>query len=167
MDIYTRLKNNEKVMTELKGKLDDAIFSIALLKKLKIADISNLNNRIKCQKLIYFAKRLGVAPNYNFNLYLHGPYSPYLSNHLHVLKDFFKEIMPFEPLSEDLIEKYNLLNSINLYDLKTIEIAATLDILNKNNLEEAIKKTKELKKCNLKDIEEAIKLLNHLGLYYE
>lgn len=167
MDIYTRLKNNEKIMTELKGNLDNAIFSIALLKKLKVADISNLNNRIKCQKIIYFAKRLGVAPNYNFNLYLHGPYSPDLAKNLYTLSDYFQEIIPFEPLSDELVNKYHLLNSINNYELNIMEIAASLDILNNENMEEAIKKTKELKKCNNIEIKKALKLLNELGLYYE
>lgn len=167
MDIFTRLKNNEKVMIELKGNVENAIISVALLKKLNIADISNLNNRIKCQKFIYFAKRLGVAPNYNFNLYLHGPYSPNLTKTLYVISDYFDEIEPFEPLSEELVEKFNILNSLNNYELKIIEIAATIDILNHNDLEEAIRKTKELKKCNSPEIEKALKLLNNLGLYYE
>lgn len=165
MDLYTHLKKNEKVMTELKGNLEDSIFSVALLKKLKIEDITNLNNKIKSQKMIYFAKRLGVAPNYNFNLYWRGPYSPDLTKTLYVISDYFDEIEPFEPLSEDLIEIFNILNSLNNYELKIIEIAATIDILNHNNLKEAITKTKELKKCNSHDIEKALKLLNNLGLY--
>ncbi|EQD50779.1 hypothetical protein B1B_11115, partial [mine drainage metagenome] len=42
--------------------------------------VGRLENRIKVQKLVYFGKKLGLPLNYDFDLYIYGPYSSKLSD---------------------------------------------------------------------------------------
>lgn len=42
-------------------------------------DASRLENRIQIQKLLYFAQEFGADFGYDYNMYIHGPYSPALA----------------------------------------------------------------------------------------
>jgi len=42
-------------------------------------DAAQLDNRIQIQKLLYFAQEFGADFGYDYNMYIHGPYSPALA----------------------------------------------------------------------------------------
>jgi len=49
--------------------------------------IKTLNDRIRVQKAIYLAQAAGADLGYDYNWYLHGPYSPELANDYYKLSE--------------------------------------------------------------------------------
>jgi uncharacterized protein YwgA len=98
--------------------------------KLKVDTEKGLEERIKLQKIVFLTKRMGIDFNYDFSLYLHGPYSKDLSNDYYsASEDEVKNSLPDEDINELLprIEK--------LYQKETpwLEVATTiLDIKDSN-----------------------------------
>lgn len=91
----------------------------------------DIHNRIKAQKLVYFGKELGLPLDYDFNLYLYGPYSSALAD------DYFR--MSEEEWARGQIEIpaniSSLINKLSKYDFLFLEIAATLHSLKTSNPE--------------------------------
>lgn len=90
-----------------------------------------IHNRIKAQKLVYFGKELGLPLDYDFNLYLYGPYSSALAD------DYFR--MSEEDWASGQIEIpasiSSLMNELSKHDDLFLEIAATLHSLKTSNPE--------------------------------
>ena len=42
-------------------------------------DVDEFDDRLKLQKLVYFARECGLDAPYNYNIYRYGPYSPSLA----------------------------------------------------------------------------------------
>lgn len=42
-------------------------------------DLNRLDHRIRMQKYVFLAKELGLDVEFDYNMYLHGPYSPALA----------------------------------------------------------------------------------------
>lgn len=42
-------------------------------------NVDEFDDRLKMQKLVYFARECGLDAPYNYNIYRHGPYSPALA----------------------------------------------------------------------------------------
>ncbi len=82
----------------------------------------SISDRIRAQKLVYFGKALGLPLNYDFNLYVYGPYSSVLSN------DYFgmgEEV--WTNGSIEIPEDISMtLNQLKKQDELFLEIAATL-----------------------------------------
>ncbi|WP_048161411.1 YwgA family protein [Thermoplasma acidophilum] len=82
----------------------------------------DIDNRIKVQKLVYFGKALGLPLDYDFNLYLYGPYSSGLT------KDYFN--ISDEEWANGKIDipanVSDLLKQLKGRDALFLEIAATL-----------------------------------------
>lgn len=89
----------------------------------------DISNRIKAQKLVYFGRVLGIPLDYDFDLYVYGPYSSALSH------DYFEmgerewargEIVIPEGISAILI-------ALKEKDDFFLEIAATLHSIRTSN----------------------------------
>ena len=116
--------------------MDDKSKVVYLINKLgySITNIKEQNkgfdSRIRIQKLVYLAKKLGIDFSYNFSMYIHGPYSPELTKDYYSLKerDF---VSPKEDSNIDGIMKG--LEILNQKDTIWLETAATiLDIKESN-----------------------------------
>ena len=70
------------------------------------AKIKTLDDRIICQKLVYFGGLCGVMPAYSYTLYLHGPYSYDLANDLYIISKQFARTEPLAFGSEELEERF-------------------------------------------------------------
>lgn len=71
-------------------------------------------SRFKIQKLTYLCKSMGMPLNYNFTLYINGPYSTSLT------RDYFEEPQLIETLQTDYIlneKDIEILDKINEYVL--------------------------------------------------
>ncbi len=88
-----------------------------------------LGNRIKAQKLVYFGKKLGLPLDYDFDIYLYGPYSSKLAD------DYYK--MTQEEWSQGIIEIPEKIEETLRYlmgnDILFLEIATTLDSIRSTN----------------------------------
>lgn len=118
-------------------------------------------SRFKIQKLAYLCKSMGIPLNYNFTLYIKGPYSTGLS------QDYFKEPQLIETLETnyvlnekdleilDKINEYVLIHPItNNFEFEFLEAVSTARYL-KNRYpdmldDEIFAKIKEIKQ-HLKD----------------
>ncbi len=72
------------------------------LKALDDADIvdfdkNRFKHRLKLQKYVFIAQKFGFRTNYNYSLYIHGPYSSDLADDYYAIKDFQNE----EPIELD------------------------------------------------------------------
>lgn len=168
MSLLIELGKDKKILHKLSRPLKEVLFSIAVLKKLKKANISTLNNRIKCQKMIYLSSRLGISPRYFFNLYIHGPYSPDLASDLYELSDRFAEVVPAEFISEETEEAFEKLkNVVSEITPRELEVVSTLDFFRRatGNKERARKSTMEIKKASEEEVNAAEARLGELGLW--
>ncbi|MGC8581006.1 MAG: hypothetical protein ACP5RS_07030 [Thermoplasmata archaeon] len=120
----------------VENRTDNKKLLINTLKRLNIniddlKKVDNTEYRIVVQKLIYFAKKIGLGFTYSYNIYLHGPYSTDLA------KDYYSIT------NEDVNNCENiLLDDAKIKKLEWLkdkppiflEIAATLDsIIEYNN----------------------------------
>ncbi len=108
-----------------------------LIKKLRI-DINaikedtddGMDKRIKLQKIVYFAKLLGVDFDYNYSMYLHGPYSPELA------KDYYSlsQVNVDEATVCEAIDKiYLRIEELYRKDTIWLETAASVINVRKSN----------------------------------
>lgn len=168
MSLLVELGRNKEVLDRLSRPLKEALFSVAVLKKLKNANISTLNNRIKCQKIIYLSSRMGISPRYSFNLYIHGPYSPGLASDLYVLSNRFAEVVPAEFISEETEEAFEKLKSIvSEITPRELEVISTLDFFKRatGNKSQARKSTMKIKEALDEELDKAERRLEELGLW--
>lgn len=76
---------------------EDLVILNSYLTELGVAPrIKTLNDRIRVQKGIYLAQAAGADLGYDYNWYLHGPYSPELANDYYKLSEaiFMNKIPP-------------------------------------------------------------------------
>jgi hypothetical protein len=60
---------------------------ILLLNSLTKPSIQSFNDRMKLQKLVFLARQVGFDTGFSFSWYIHGPYSPSLTNFLYTAND--------------------------------------------------------------------------------
>jgi len=95
-------------------------------------NVNKFDHRLKLQKLVYLAKVIGVPRlEYNFSLYLRGPYSSELADdYYHLTKDFEvseKEVKVF--INDPAFKKF--VSIVEGKDSLWLEIASTLIELRK------------------------------------
>lgn len=75
--------------------------------------IESFDDRLICQKKIYLLQALGVDLGYKYNWYVHGPYSPTLTNYAYSHIDIFNsyDFSGYE-LNEDAVERIAIVNDI-------------------------------------------------------
>ncbi len=144
------------------NNVNDKALLISLLKRLNIdidelKDVNNTERRIVVQKVVYFAKKLGMRFTYSYNMYLHGPYSTALADdYYNITKEDVNNCANF-PLDVDKIKKLECLKEKPRIFL---EIAATLDSIIEYNKgisdEKAIKHVFSMKEEVLKQYDKNI-----------
>lgn len=83
----------------------------------------HFDNRFKIQKYVFLAKLFGLDMDYDFGLYLHGPYSKDLASEYYDLGKYGADNTVDLPPEFDVDGFFNLVNG---KDLKWLETAATL-----------------------------------------
>lgn len=92
-------------------------------------DIDDFDDRVKLQKLVYFAIDFGFEPEYEYSIYLHGPYSPSLA------EDYYHDGLQYVDTQEQFLEGMQWQEYSELFTEKTkrwLEIAATIDAIREN-----------------------------------
>ena len=87
----------------------------------ELTDPNSFDNRLRVQKAVFFLKHLGVKPftDYEFNAYLHGPYSPALAQDYYRLKGV-------EPTPVELGDKEALLKWFTSHNLDWLEVCSSI-----------------------------------------
>ena len=146
--------------------LDTVLFVKRVLKRLGSGKLESLSDRVKTQKIQYFAQVFGISPSYTFNLYIRGPYSPQLAHDMFTVGDTDYEIYTSKFASEDLEERFQKLKSaIGGKSSRELEIATTLHWLKeeaKLTPSKVVAELKILKSASASEISSAHKLLKNL-----
>jgi uncharacterized protein YwgA len=104
---------------------------------------SNFDKRLRIQKIVYLIEELTKDFNYNFSLYLRGPYSPDLA------KEYYSLINEdIKPLKENYLKKetINIAKNLDARENLWLEIASTIRMMYSNGDETtAIKRTYDFK----------------------
>jgi uncharacterized protein YwgA len=109
--------------------------------------LDKFEDRLIAQKIVYLLQLKGVKTEFNYDLYVRGPYSPDLT------KELYDHRQEFENLKTDVVlskkESKAIQEMKELFELKPglLEVAATYAFLVKEGLSayEATKKVKKLK----------------------
>ncbi|MEM1689632.1 MAG: hypothetical protein QXX33_01205 [Candidatus Hadarchaeales archaeon] len=97
------------------------------LDQIKSESDEGFEHRLKIQKAVFLLKHFGVKPftSYDFNLYLHGPYSPKLAEDYYNISETTK---PAEVRLDD--DKKKLLYWFIDHDCRWLEVATSIISLN-------------------------------------
>ncbi len=91
--------------------------------KIKAKNDDGLAERIKLQKIVFFAKRIGVDFKYDYSMFVHGPYSRDLARDYYSLNI---EPSKLNKSCEEIDVKINLLSKLYKHDSLWMETAATI-----------------------------------------
>lgn len=143
--------------------LDVVLLVGSILRRLDAGGMKTFEQRLKTQKIQYFAQLFNVSPNYNFTLYLRGPYSSHLANDLFRLEEAGVEYNSEKFISNALEERFiGVREFVKDKNIRELEVIATLHwLINVAGLskEAANKKLIELKSPSKEEIEKANKAL--------
>jgi len=145
---------------------DVVLFVCGVLKKLRSGDIDSFEQRLRSQKIQYFAQLFGASPHYSFNLYIRGPYSPDLAHDLFQIKNKNIKVEQIEFIPKELKSRFlNLKQFIDGKSDRQLEIVATLhwliSIARLSELE-AKKKLIDLKGVSADELKYAFKCVKEL-----
>ncbi|MGC9778035.1 MAG: hypothetical protein HZR80_02200 [Candidatus Heimdallarchaeota archaeon] len=111
-------------------------------------DIEEFEDRIIVQKVIFLLKIKDIEFDYDFNLYLRGPYCPELTKDMFDYADKLKKLDSNIKFNNETIHQIKYLKYIITLDTSLLEIAATYAYfteIEKVDSEKAIIKVKRLK----------------------
>jgi uncharacterized protein YwgA len=136
-------------MTLDKNKYDELLYIYSVLKRLGCGDVNTFDERLMTQKVQYFAQLFGVTHRYDYNLYINGPYSPFLSNDLYKIKELKLKPMLEKFIPNDLEKRFSDLKKfifgVNNRKLEIISTAHWLSKVACLKSDEVYKKMIELK----------------------
>ena len=137
-------------------KEDDLLYVYSILRRLGGGEVNTFEQRLKSQKIQYFAQLFGLSLKYEYNLYLKGPYSPSLAHDLYFIKEKGIEPIKFDFAVTRLAEKFTALSEY-LEDMngRQMELVSTYHWLRKVatlNKVEAEQRLILLKEANEKDV---------------
>ena len=128
---------------------DISLFICCILKRLDAFKFDNFEERMKNQKYYYLAQIFQVAPKFNYNLYIKGPYSSDLSD---TIFEFYRkeEKIPTDAfVIDDLEFNFKLLKLyIKEKSVRDLELVTTLYWLIKDakmNYTDALSELKRVK----------------------
>lgn len=104
-----------------KGELGSLVRHLGISPK-KLVSPSSFMERLRVQKAAFLLRHMGVAPftEYDFSLYVHGPYSPTLAT------DYY-DVAKVKPIPMKLNRKVEaLLNWFNSNDERWLEVASSI-----------------------------------------
>ncbi len=142
--------------TNFKNSYDEALFAYYVLRRLGTGRIDSFNQRLKSQKIQYFAQLFKVSPHYSFNLYIWGPYSPDFRHDLFEIRRKNMKVKLDKFIPKELEKRFTSLKRfIDDKSIRQLELVATLHwLLNIAHLShsEAKKRLSEWKRANLDEI---------------
>ena len=140
-----------------KSNQDVLLYVYSLLKRLGCGKVNTFEQRLKSQKVQYFAQLFGVSLRYQYNLYLNGPYSPGLAHDLYQIKELKMKPMLEKFIPEELEQKFNDTKKfVKGLSVRELEITATYHWLLKivkMTAEETCKKLIEWKGATQKELD--------------
>ena len=145
---------------------DAVLLAYSVLKRLGSGGVEAFAQRLISQKVQYLAQVFGVSLKYRFNLYLRGPYSPFLANDLFKLKEEKLQVKEESFVPQELEERFQ--EAKKFVDGKTVrqlELITTLHWLkieahlSKNS---ALAKFKEIKSPSEEETRETISFVEKL-----
>ena len=87
----------------------------------------HFNNRLRIQKYVYLAKYFGLNLGYNFDMYLHGPYSSNLtSSYYSIARSNNINLQSIEGNLDGNFRENEFFNYVGNKDKEWLEIASTL-----------------------------------------
>ncbi|WP_276260636.1 hypothetical protein [Haloglomus litoreum] len=104
----------------------------------RVGEFSNrsLEGRKKFQKTIYLIQAAGIDLGYEYNWYVHGPYSPELARVGYRLEEMYEDVSPTKFSDEEIEGRFQevlqFLDPIK-DDVEKLEAAASLHWLSENN----------------------------------
>jgi len=110
-----------------KNPYDKALFACYILRRLNAGSVKSFVDRLRSQKIQYFAQLFKVSPYYSFNLYLYGPYSPDLANDLFQIREKGDTVKLDRLIPIELEKRFQQLKKfIENKNNRELEIVATL-----------------------------------------
>ncbi len=152
-----------KKTDELTKNLDSVLLVFYILKRLGCGNVNTFEERLKNQKVHYFAQLFGITKRYQYNFYIRGPYSPNLAHDLYKVKEY-KIKMDSDTFVPDELEMRfkDLKKFIGRKNNRQLELISTLHWFVKV-LEYPVKIAKvkliEIKKASKQEIEYALSAL--------
>ncbi len=154
---------SEKKFTK---SIDSVLLNFCVLKRLGCGKVDTFQQRLKSQKVHYFAQLFGVSFFYNYNLYLRGPYSPNLANDLYLIKNKKIKATDEEFIPEELEDKFKILKKfIKDKSIRDLELLSTLHWLfnvAKMQKKEAKEKLIELKNATQEEVKSSFNFLEKI-----
>lgn len=147
---------------------DVALLTYSVLKRLNCGGVDTFEQRLKSQKVQYFAQLFGVSPHYQFGLYVRGPYSSDLAHDLFTIKNKGVKAENGKFVPEELENRFTKLRTFIGGMARTnrqLEVVATFHWLRKIaglSEEQAKERLKELKEVTGDEIRHALKALSTL-----
>jgi uncharacterized protein YwgA len=105
---------------------------LQLLSTVANPSVKKFEDRIRLQKLTYLAREIGFDTGFSFSWYLHGPYSPSLTNFLFSAEDLGVLGKPPKLSAEDeramttTVKKLKELLGDKVSDPRTLELVASV-----------------------------------------
>ncbi|SDG20699.1 hypothetical protein SAMN04488589_2411 [Methanolobus vulcani] len=101
-------------------------------------DMSDFDNRLQYQKVIYLLQASGLSLGYGYNWYLKGPYSSPLAHTLFAIDDNTFEsskglVFKNNEVIEEKLEAFKKKLGEDIKDVNYLEILASLHYINKAN----------------------------------
>ena len=107
-------------------KKDSLLFLYSLLKRLGCGEVGTFEQRLRTQKVQYFAQLFRVSFKYQYNLYMRGPYAPALAEDLYKIKELNLKADVDKFIPEKLEQRFSDLHSfISKRSTRELEVAAT------------------------------------------
>ena len=148
---------------------DAALFAYGVLRRLGSGNVDFFEQRLRSQKIQYFAQLFGISPPYAFNLYIKGPYSPDLTYDLFQIKKEGIKVKIGKFIPEELEKRFKYLEKfIEKKTDRQLEIMATLHWLLKVagfSEAEAKKRLTEWKGANSDEINYTFNVIKNLKIY--
>ena len=145
---------------------DSVLFTCSVLKKLGYGKLDSISDRIKNQKVQYLAQLFNITPNYDYNLYIRGPYSPDLTKDIYKINYENIKVPDYEFISEEIKENFiKLERFIKDKNSRELELITTLHWLKDVvglSMEEAKTKLKSIKKTNDDELNKSVEMVNIL-----
>jgi len=159
----------------METNISKAVILRLIIEELPWLNIDTFGERKILQKTIYLLQSLGINLRYNYNWYIHGPYSPGLANDAYEIvanKDYYAaEIKNYNLTKDalDVIENYKRLFNTRKEDELWLELISSLLFLRKNfnrNERESLKEIllkKKTKFADYSNLDEALDMVCSLS----
>ena len=152
---------------KFKNAYDSVLLTHSVLKRLGSGSVSTFSDRLRSQKLQYFAQLFGVSPQYRYNLYLRGPSSPDLAHDLFKIRSSNVSIGTEKFIPDELEQSFAKLKKfISGKGNRALELVATLHWLlklAKLSEENASIKLKQLKNADESELSYAFTAVKELS----